>query len=101
MKVLVTGANGLLGQQLVQLLAGEGYHVVATGRGASRLPAPLAAQCTYYDIDITDEEAVHGLFAKEAPEVVVHAAAMTQVDECQLNAERCEAVNVKATAQLV
>lgn len=101
MKILVTGANGLLGQQLVQLLVGEGYRVVATGRGGSRLPASLAAQCTWYDIDITDEWAVHELFVKEAPEVVVHAAAMTQVDECQLHPERCEAVNVKATAQLV
>jgi dTDP-4-dehydrorhamnose reductase len=100
MKILVTGANGLLGQHLVQLLVREGYRVVATGRGASRLPALVAAQCVYYDTDITDEWAVHDLFVKEAPEVVVHAAAMTQVDECQLNPERCEAVNVKATAQL-
>jgi dTDP-4-dehydrorhamnose reductase len=101
MKILVTGANGLLGQHLVNLLAEQGYQVVATGRGGSRLPASLAAQCVYYDTDITDEWAVHELFVKEAPEVVVHAAAMTQVDECQLNQERCEAVNVKATAQLV
>jgi len=101
MKIMVTGANGLLGQHLVKLLVREGYPVVATGRGASRLPASLAAQCTWYDTDITDEWAVHELFVKEAPEVVVHAAAMTQVDECQLNQERCEAVNVKATAQLV
>jgi len=101
MKILVTGANGLLGQHLVKLLVREAYQVVATGKGSSRLPAPLAAKCRYYDIDITNEWAVHELFVKEVPEVVVHAAAMTQVDECQLNQERCEAVNVKATAQLV
>ena len=101
MKILVTGANGLLGQHLVKLLVAEGYQVVATGRGDNRLPSSLAAQCVYYDIDITDEWAVHELFVKEIPGVVVHAAAMTQVDECQLNQERCEAVNVKATAQLV
>src|SRR5882672_576398 len=100
-KILVTGANGLLGQCLVKLLLQEGYRVVATGRGSSRLPAATAAKCVYYDVDITDEWAVHELFVKEAPELVVHAAAMTQVDECQLNQERCEAVNVKATAQLV
>jgi len=101
MKILVTGSNGLLGQHLVKLLVQEGYRVVATGRGGNRLPAALAAQCVYYDTDITDEWGVHELFVKEAPEVVVHAAAMTQVDECQLNPERCEVVNVKATAQLV
>jgi len=101
MKILVTGANGLLGQCLVGLLLQEGYSMVATGRGPSRLPAATAAKCVYYDVDITDEWAVHELFVNEAPELVVHAAAMTQVDECQLHQERCEAVNVKATAQLV
>ena len=38
MKVLVTGANGLLGQHLVKQLADKGYQVIATGIGPSRLP---------------------------------------------------------------
>ncbi len=101
MKILVTGANGLLGQHLVKLLVEEGYAVVATGKGENRLPAEIGGRLTYYAVDITDEAAVHQLFETERPKVVVHAAAVTQVDECQLNQERCEAVNVKATAQLV
>ncbi len=91
----------MLGQHLVKLLAEKGYEVVATGKGAQRLPGAAGPGLRYYDVDITDVDGVHRLFETEKPEVVVHAAAMTQVDECQLGQERCEAVNVKATAQLV
>ena len=101
MKIAVTGANGLLGQSLVKLLADQGYAVAATGKGTSRLPAGIAGRYSYQAIDITDEDAVHEWMAAEKPDVVVHAAAMTQVDECELNQAQCEAVNVKATAQLV
>lgn len=38
---------------------------------------------------------------RERPEVVVHAGAMTQVDECEQNPEACEKVNVQGTAQLL
>ena len=37
----------------------------------------------------------------EKPDVVVHAAAMTQVDECEKNPELCEKINVNGTAQLL
>lgn len=101
MKTLVTGANGLLGQHLVALLVKEGYEVLATGRGKERLPQELAETLRYYDVDITDADAVHRLFDAEKPEIVVHTAAMTQIDECELEQERCETVNVQATAQLL
>ncbi|MEO5681045.1 MAG: SDR family oxidoreductase [Chitinophagaceae bacterium] len=100
-KILITGANGLLGQHLVSLLLKQGYNVIAVGKGASRLPFTGSADFTYYNVDITDDSLVQGLMEKEAPHTVVHAAAITQVDDCQLNQENCEAVNVRATAQLL
>lgn len=101
MKILVTGANGLLGQYLVALLLQEGYTVVALSRGANRLPYATSNQFTYYDVDMTHELPVTTILLKEQPDVVVHAAAMTQVDECQLNQAGCETINVQATAQLL
>jgi dTDP-4-dehydrorhamnose reductase len=100
-KVLITGANGLLGQHLVSLLLQRGFEVIAVGRGVNRLPFADAANFRYYSADITDDLLVQGIFEKETPHTVVHAAAITQVDECQLNQEHCEAVNVRATAQLL
>jgi dTDP-4-dehydrorhamnose reductase len=100
-KVLITGANGLLGQHLVQLLLQKGYHVIAVGKGRKRLPFKDIENFMYYDIDITDDLLLHGVLQKENPHTIVHAAAITQADDCQLNQERCEEVNVRATAQLL
>ncbi len=101
MKILVTGANGLLGQYLVKLLLDKGYHVVATGRGENRHPVDNTESFVYYDMDILDEPRVHEVMTKEEPEVVVHAAAMTQVDDCEKDPERCESINVRGTAQVL
>ena len=100
-KILITGANGLLGQHLTALLLKEGYKVIAVGKGACRLPFTKTDFFTYYDIDITIDFLLHQAMQKEMPGIVVHAAAVTQVDECQLNQEKCEDVNVRATAQVL
>ena len=100
-KVLVTGANGLLGQHLISLLLQQGYEVIALGKGASRLPFAVSALFRYYPADITEDFLVQEILEKEMPHTVVHAAAITQVDDCQLHQENCEAVNVRATAQLL
>lgn len=100
-KVLITGANGLLGQHLVKLLLQKGSHVIAVGKGESRLSFAGAGHLVYYSVDITNDFLLHQVMEKEKPDTIVHAAAVTQVDDCQLNQENCEAVNVRATAQLL
>ncbi|RYY17598.1 MAG: SDR family oxidoreductase [Chitinophagaceae bacterium] len=100
MKVLVTGANGLLGQHLIERLINEQYAVIAIGRGPARLPFPETAY-KYYDVDISVELSVHNVFSIESPEVVIHAAAMTQVDDCELNQELCERINVQGTSHVI
>jgi len=100
MKVLVTGANGLLGQHLVAQLINRKYEVVALGRGPSRLPFEASAY-KYHDVDIATELAVNRVLSVEKPEVVIHAAAMTQVDECELNQELCERINVQGTSHII
>lgn len=101
MKVLVTGANGLLGQHLIKQLLEEKYQVYAIGKGESRLPFTNGDAYQYFDVDITDAFRLNLLMKTEKPEVVVHAAAMTQVDQCELNQEDCSRVNVEGTANVV
>jgi dTDP-4-dehydrorhamnose reductase len=101
MKILLTGVNGLLGSQLVQLLLMQGYTVIGTGRGPDRRSFSNSAHYTYYETDICNDVSIQYIFEKETPDIVVHAAAMTQADECELHPEKCERVNVQATTQLL
>jgi dTDP-4-dehydrorhamnose reductase len=101
MKVLVTGANGLLGQELINLLLEKNYEVIATSRGANRLGISGGQHFTYHDLDITDGLASTRILVDQKPDVVIHAAAMTQVDECELNKIDCYNINVTATRFLI
>lgn len=98
-KILITGANGLLGQKLVEQLVDEGnFQVIATGRGPSRLSGE---GFVYQPLDIEDQQNVETVFSELNPEVIIHGAAMTNVDECELNQEACFKANVLATKYLV
>jgi dTDP-4-dehydrorhamnose reductase len=101
MKVLITGANGLLGQHLTKLLLSQNYQVVATSRGESRLPFEPSANYTYHSMDIANALETFTIMSLEKPDVVVHAAAMTNVDECELRPQHCERINVQGTSQVL
>lgn len=101
MKILVTGANGLLGQALIKELVQKRYTVVATGRGPARLIEAALNNFDYKELDITDGPAVEKFLLQEKPSLIVHAAAMTQVDQCELNKQDCYNVNVTATRFLL
>jgi len=102
MKILVTGANGLLGQHLTKMLLETTDHViVATGRGNNRLSYAANERYNYYSLDITDGMAVNEFLLHHQPGIIIHAAAMTQPDPCELNPVECWNVNVTATRFLV
>jgi dTDP-4-dehydrorhamnose reductase len=100
-KVLVTGANGLLGQHLIKQLLDNEFSVVATGRGLSRLTFKESENYKYVEADLTNGQAMNNILYNERAQVIVHAGAMTQVDECEQNQDTCFEVNVQATAQLL
>lgn len=100
MKILLTGSNGLLGQKLVALLHQQpGVALVATARGTNRL-ADLYPDLYFVPLDVTDAAQVRHVLAQEQPTHLIHTAAMTQVDECELNQAACWAQNVTAVEHL-
>lgn len=102
MKILITGANGLLGQELVKQLLQEGSStIVATSKGICRLPEAYAAKVTYIDLDITFGQQVAEVLASVKPDCIIHAAAMTQVDDCENDKQHCYNTNVGATRFLI
>lgn len=78
MRVLVTGGNGQLGLELAEVLPARGHDAVV---------------CSRLDLDITDAGAVDGVMDEHSPEVVVNAAAFTNVDRCETEMEAAYAVN--------
>lgn len=99
MKVLITGANGLLGQKLVNLYENNNdIEVIAAARGANRNPF---GSYTYEQMDVTVRSEVDKIISKHTPDVVINTAAMTHVDECELNPEACQKLNVDAVSHLI
>ena len=86
MKVLVTGAAGQLGTELVAVFERGGHEVVGT---------------THATLDISQPSAVAECVTAVKPNFIVHAAAWTAVDACESDAEKAFAVNGTATASLV
>lgn len=98
-RVLITGANGLLGQELVSLMSQfPQYDVLATARDVT--PRFQGASCGYTRLDITAPQEVRNIFQDFAPDVVINCAAMTQVDLCETERDACWKTNVDAVEGL-
>lgn len=98
-RILITGANGLVGQALVARLgARPDVDLLATGREHRPRFSHLAGG--YTALDVTDPEAVRQLLTDFAPSAIIHCAAVSKVDECARARDACWQVNVEATAHL-
>ncbi len=96
-RILVTGANGLLGQKLTALLARE-FEVLATDLQAELL-AP-EAKTRYQPLDITKAGQCREVIRDWNPDAIVNAAAYTDVDGCEEHKELCWQVNVRGVENL-
>jgi dTDP-4-dehydrorhamnose reductase len=93
-RVLVTGASGLLGSKLVRLALASGHEVHSLYFEHS-LPEGRPQR-----LDISDQAAVKRTLADKSPEVVIHAASITDLDLCEQNPELAFRVNATATGFL-
>ncbi len=97
-KVLITGANGLLGQKLVEVFSRE-----YTVQGVGTKPEPLVMTAGYgYTVcDITNRQSVVDLVKSLAPDYIINSAAYTDVDGSEDDRENCWRVNVTGVENLV
>lgn len=84
MRVLITGANGMLGSELVKHLEG---HLIS---GFSR-----------NELDVTNRKNVRDVFGQVEPDVVIHAAAHTNVDDAEYSPDEAYKVNTLGTQNIV
>lgn len=85
MRILVTGARGQLGTDLVKRLTEDGYDVIPTD---------------VEEMDITDMAQVKEQIGLHHPDAVIHCAAYTNVDGAESNEEACRRINVTGTQNI-
>ncbi len=94
MRVLVTGGTGLLGTKVVELAQRRGLETFSAAR---RPPAPEAPPAPFMPLDLTNRASVQAAFERVRPNLVIHTAAMADVDACEREPELAWAVNAEGT----
>jgi dTDP-4-dehydrorhamnose reductase len=89
MKILVTGAGGMLGQDVVRVFLEHGHEVHATD-----------ITSTDHRLDITKEEDIQSVLQAAGPDWVVNCAACTDVDACEDHEADALLLNARAPAGL-
>ncbi len=84
-QVLVTGANGMLGQDLCPILEENNYKVIRTDID---------------NLDITDIGTVNKILSEQKPEIVIHCAAYTNVDKAEEDYETAHRINAVGTENI-
>ncbi|WP_268624011.1 dTDP-4-dehydrorhamnose reductase [Paenibacillus alvei] len=82
MKILVTGANGQLGADVVRLFSEKGHDVIGLDR---------------VKLDITDDKMCNRVIKELQPEAIIHCAAYTAVDNAEADQDNAYLVNAIGT----
>ena len=80
MKILVTGAGGLVGRSTIKVCADAGDQVMGLN---------------HTDLDVADEQKVNATIERERPELVINCAAWTDVDGCELDPQHAQEANAR------
>ena len=93
-RIIITGSNGLLGQKLVKLfLKKDDFEIFAFSRGGNRTINQKGY--TYYNIDLTQKKELLDHINNIKPDIIIHTAAMTNVDACESQRKECDIINIE------
>ncbi|MDP8229254.1 MAG: SDR family oxidoreductase [Candidatus Electryoneaceae bacterium] len=95
-KIFITGSNGLLGRKLIEVLDSS-YNLI----GCDLNSEPTDVGHSYLSLDLTDRRGTIDTIRDIGPDLIIHTAAMTNVDRCELEKEKCWRNNVTATENIV
>lgn len=85
MKILITGGDGILATSLKKILSKK-YIIITKNRT---------------EMDITNIDQVDTIFSEVKPDIVIHTAANTNVEECEVKPDLAELINVQGTKNIV
>ena len=89
-KMLITGAAGMLGSALCPILQKEGYEIIATD-----IQAQNDEKVEF--LDVRDSTSVFKIVEEEKPDMIMHLAAETDVDKCEMEIDHAFITNVMGT----
>lgn len=99
MKVLITGANGLLGQKIVDYCLVNNIDFVASSQGENRNSKVNSNQ--FYNLDIRNKTQIENIVKQERPTTIINTAAITNVDLCESEKTLCDEVNTEAVNHML
>src|SRR5262249_53164994 len=96
MRLLLTGASGSLGSNVLRECLRRGEAVIAwSGRREGKLFG-----CPLHPIDLAEPDAISSAFREARPDVVIHTAALAVVSDCYRDPQRAERINTHGSAIL-
>ena len=99
MTIMLTGASGLLGRKILENLEKRKDKVIAI---YNRNPiTPRSPNILAIRLDFSKTIELEDLIMKNKPEIIIHTAALTNVDECEVDKEKAWRINVEATRSIV
>ncbi|MEY4775755.1 MAG: hypothetical protein RL759_268, partial [Verrucomicrobiota bacterium] len=97
MRIIVTGANGFAGREVVIAALRRGHDVLAVGGSKAVVVPDLRRSIT---MDLCDIAAVQTLMLEEFPQAVINCAALATIDGCDREPAKAEALNVDLPRRL-
>ena len=101
LRILIIGANGFLGTKILEI-----GHKLQNSKRFMFLAADIKndhidSKIPFYNIDITNHDLIIEKISKINPDIIIHTAAMTDVDGCEVNKSQAEKINVKGTKNVI
>lgn len=98
-RILITGANGLLGQAVMHIFTRESDFELIQSSVEDKPFINFGSE--YYRLDITNKEEVKDAVRRFNPKIILNCAAFTDVDKCETERELCWKLNVDAVKNLI
>lgn len=97
--ILITGAYSLLGNALLQTMSTEKYRIITTWHNKKKVLTAKNTHTTF--LDIANPTFVYKTFKKFQPEIIIHAAAISDVDYCEEHKEEAIRINIGGTKNIL
>ncbi len=98
MRVAVTGASGLLGRELLNFCLTRGHQAIAAVHMRPVIASGVIEQVA---VDLEQSESAVRFVAQARPDWIIHSAAMTEVDRCEIDPHSARLANLEATRHLL